>query len=459
MTMENFENTTPANAATDTAVRPFEAIPQVELPDDYMMRTGPFLVEMYQRHGPIFRAKAFYDNSVDMVFLVGPEANRLVLQSDRLKFSHKEGWGHFFSVIEIFGDGLLTMDGAAHDEHRRMMNPGFTINYMDRYVPLMNRIIRERISDWAARGEVDVYDEARKITFDVAAEALTGLRSGPEVDQFRDIFMQMLMLGMFVNSQEEWNERMDQLHTQLYALLMPKIQERREHPTDDILGMLVQARDDQDHALSDDQIIAHTNILLVAGHETSTSLVAWLLYLLTQHPDEAQRLLDEQLALVGPTTEPTLADIKRMRALDNALSEAERLYPPVANGPRGVVEDFDFAGYHVPAGAYVFYSIVATHLLPDVWENPAQFDPDRFAPPREEHKKTPYSLVGFGGGPRICIGINFAKVEIKALISQVLRRYMLELAPDQQIIQFYRVTAMPLNGIKMHVKERSLSEA
>jgi len=454
--MDTAENTTPTSATTDTTIRPFQAIPQVELPEDYMMRTGPFLVEMYQRHGPIFRAKSLYNDELDMVFLVGPEANRFVLQSDRLKFSHKEGWGHFFSVIEIFGDGLLTMDGATHDEHRRMMNPAFTFNYMDRYVPLMNRIIRERISEWAERGEVDVYDEARKITFDVAAEALTGLHSGPEVDQFRDIFMQMLMLGMFVNSQEEWNERMEQLHSQLYTLLLPKIAERREHPTDDILGMLVQACDDQGRALSDEQIIAHTNILLVAGHETSTSLVAWLLYLLTQHPDEAHRLLEEQLALVGPTAEPTLADIKRMRALDNALSEAERLYPPVANGPRGVVEDFDFAGYSVPAGTYVFYSIVAAHLLPDVWENPTQFDPDRFAPPREEHKKTPYALVGFGGGPRICIGINFAKVEIKALISQVLRRFTLELTPDQQIVQFYRVTAMPLNGIKLRVKERAL---
>ena len=456
--METTENTTPASAISETE-RPFEAIPEVVLPEDYMMRTGAFLVEMYQRHGPIFRAKGFYDNSVDMVFLVGPEANRFVLQSDRLKFSHKEGWGHFFSVIEIFGDGLLTMDGAEHDEHRRMMNPAFTFNYMDRYVPLMNRIIRERISDWAERGEVDVYDEARKITFDVAAEALTGLHSGPEVDQFRDIFMQMLMLGLFVNSQEEWNERMEQLHSQLYALLLPKIAERREHPTDDILGMLVQARDDAGHTLSDEQIMAHTNILLVAGHETSTSLAAWLLYLLTQHPDEAQRLLDEQLTLVGPTAEPTLGDIKRMRALDNVLSETERLYPPVANGPRGVVEGFDFAGYHVPAGSYVFYSIVAAHLLPEVWENPTQFDPDRFAPPREEHKKTPYSLVGFGGGPRICIGINFAKVEIKALISQVLRRYTLELVPDQQIVQFYRVTAMPLYGIKMQMKERKQTGA
>ncbi len=437
--------------------QPFEAIPEVTLPENYAMAVGPTLVDLYQRHGPIFRTKSAY-SGLDLVFLVGPEANRFVLQSDRLKFSHHEGWGRFFGIIDIFGDGLLTMDGAEHDEHRRMMNPGFTLAYMERYVPLMNRIIRERIADWAERGEVDVYTEARKITFDVAAEALTGLSAGPDVDHFRDIFTNMLMLGMIVSSHQEWQTRMDEMRAELRSLLLPKIQERRAHPTDDILGMLVSARDSQGRALDDEQIIAHTNILLVAGHETSTSLSSWLFYLLTQHPDEERRLLAEQLAVVGAEgAEPTLADIKRMPLLDNMLLEAERLYPPVANGPRGVAEDFVFHGYHVPAGTPVFYSIAAAHLLPEVFANPTAFDPDRFAAPREEHKRTPYSLVGFGGGPRICIGINFAKVEIKAFVSQVIRKYELALAPNQEIVQFYRVTAMPLNGIRLRVTERGIN--
>ena len=100
-TTEHAEHAAPVSAKTGTDTRPYEAIPEVVLPEDYMMRTGPFLVEMYQQHGPIFRAKTFYDSNMDIVFLVGPEANRFVLQSDRLKFSHKDGWGHFFSVIEI----------------------------------------------------------------------------------------------------------------------------------------------------------------------------------------------------------------------------------------------------------------------------------------------------------------------------------------------------------------------
>jgi cytochrome P450 len=426
-----------------------EDLPFVALPEDFQTNSGPFLASAYERYGPIFRSNSVFGGEV--IYMVGPQANRFVLSSSRLKFSHHEGWGRLLGVIDMFGDGLLTMDGAEHDQHRRMMNPAFTISYMDRYLPLMQRIIRERSAGWAQQGEIDIYEEARKITFDVAAEALVGLRTGADVDRFRDLFVQILNLELILSSGEDYGQRLRQLKSDLYSLLLPRIQERRTRPTDDVLGMLVQARDDQGHALSDEQLIAHTNILLVAGHETSTSLSAWLLYLLAQHPAYLQRVLDEQAALLAPDAEPTLDDIKHMKVLDHALSEAERMYPPVANGPRGVLEDFEFNGYLVQAGSFVFYSIAASHLIPSIFADPARFDPDRFAPPREEHRRTPYALVGFGGGPRICIGINFAQVEIKALASHILRRYRLEPVPGQQIVQFYRGTGMPLHGIRMRV--------
>ena len=432
--------------------RPWQEIPRIDIPEGYFSQIGPFLARMYAEHGPIFRSD---QSGHDVIFMAGPEANRFVLLSDRLKFSNYIGWTKIFGVEDAFGNGLLSMDGAEHDAHRKMMNPAFAITYMDRYLPIMQRIIRERIGTWAERGEVDVYDEARKITFDVAAEALAGLKPGPEVDQFRELYLAMLRLGPNVSSWEEYNTELSRLKGELHGLLAPKIAERRQHPTDDVLGMLVQARDPDGNALSDEQLIAHTNILLVAGHETSTSMSAWLLYLLTQHPDYLQRVLDEQAALVPGDADPTLDTIQRMKVLENALMEAERLYPPVQYGPRGVVEDFDFHGYHVPAGSHVFYAIAASHLIPSVFAAPTTFDPDRFAPPREEQKKTPYSLVGFGGGPRICIGINFAKVEIKAMVSQILRAYTLELAPDQEVA-LIGVISRPRHGVRMivHARER-----
>ncbi len=434
-------------------VRPYEEIPLITLPEDYHLRMGEFLAEMYLQHGPIFRYQSQL-HQADVVMLVGPEANRLVMVNERQKFSHWVGWGQTFGIDQLFGRGLLTMDGSEHAHHRKMMNPAFTLSYMERYLPLMHRVIRQRVSEWAQSEVVDVYTEVRKITFDIAASALTGLESGEEIDMFRRLFVELLGTPQEVETEEAYLAYITPRQQQLYTLLLAKIEERREHPTDDVFGLLVQARDEQGRELSIEQIIAHINILLVAGHETSTSLSAWLLYLLTQHPDYTERVLAEQAALLQPQSDPTLDDIKRMKVLENALSEAERLYPPVPLGPRGAVEDFVFNGYHVPANTLVFYSIAASHRLPHIFANPTTFDPDRFAPPREEQKKHPYALVGFGGGPRICIGINFAQVEIKALASHILRNYELSVPADQEIVPFFAATLMPMHGIKMSVRPK-----
>jgi retinoid hydroxylase len=432
-------------------VRPFEALPYVTLPDDYQRRLGPLLAEAYQQHGPIFRSTYF---GQEIVYMLGPEANHFVLVSNRKKFSNYIGWSTIFSVTDMFGQGILSMDGGEHDRQRKVMNPAFTVSYMDRYLPLMNRIIREQVATWAEQDEVDIYDEARKLTFAIAAEALASLKPGEEIDRFRDLYVAILMGGDFAASEEEFLSRVNYLRGQVAELLIPKIEERRIHPGDDVFSLLVNARDAQGNSMSDEQIIAHVNILLVAGHETTTSFVSWLLYLLNQHPDYAQRVLNEQETILGSSIDPKLEDIKRMKVLDNALSETERMFAPVANGPRGVTEDFEFHGYHIPAGTFLFYSIIGSHMLPNFFEKPTTFDPDRFASPREEHKKNPYALVGFGGGPRICIGINFAQVEMKALISHILRNYHLELQPEQNIYQHYDVTGMPANGIRMRVTHR-----
>ena len=124
-------------------VRPWQEIPRIEIPEGYFSQIGPFLARMYEQHGPIFRSD---QNGHDVIFMAGPEANRFVLLSDRLKFSHYVGWTKIFGVEDAFGNGLLSMDGAEHDAHRKMMNPAFAITYMDRYLPIMQRIIRERIA-------------------------------------------------------------------------------------------------------------------------------------------------------------------------------------------------------------------------------------------------------------------------------------------------------------------------
>ncbi len=144
-----------------------------------------------------------------------------------------------------------------------------------------------------------------------------------------------------------------------------------------------------------------------------------------------------------------LEQLGKMPYLEQILSEVERLHPPVGGGFRGVVKDFEFNGFHIPAGWQVLYSIGMTHRLEKIYSHPEIFDPDRFSPQRQEHKKYPYSLIGFGGGPRVCIGIAFAKMEMKIVAAHLLRSYHWEILPHQSLDPVMIPSNHPKDGFRV----------
>ena len=408
-------------------------IPTVALSDDYWRDRGPFLARLYEEHGAIVRARL---GQTAVVFLLGPEANRFVLLTHRHALSYAAGWEWAFGQVRC-PRNLLTMDGAEHTRHRALLHPAFAARRIDRYLPRLAGIIERRLAGWATRREVDIYEEARVITLDVVGEVLLGLQPGPEI---------ALCRAVYLHGAHRRRGEFD-------ALLRAKIAERRARAVDDALGLAAQGVDEQGCPLNDDQILAHADTLLIAGHETSASLGAWALYLLVRRPDYTHRVLEE-LARSFPEEGTARSMTRDMPLLDRALSEAERLYPPIPNAPRGVCRDVYFGEHLLPAGTLVLYSAAASHLLPSVWRAPIVFDPDRFAPPREEHKRVAYALVGFGGGPRVCIGKTLARVELMLFLAHALRRYQLTPVPGQRIAQRYGVTNRPLHGIRMQVRRR-----
>jgi cytochrome P450 len=439
--------------------------PRVVIPDQ-VWSTGslaPFMAQLAVEHGPIF---SFIPQAGPLaghpaVYLVGPEANRFVLLSGRHHFSHDLGWTPV--VGESLGHGLLNMDAPEHTRHRGLMNPAFTATFMAGYLPLMQRVIAQRTADWAERDEIDLVSEAREITFDVAAAALIGAQTGPQVDWLRERFY-VLLHGPNPGSYTDWEQAMQQVvqaRDELQGALLELIDARRkatassEAAQADVLGMLVRARDEAGQALSDEQLLAHVNILLVAGHETTTTLGAWLLYLLGGYPAYVERIRSELLSVLGERdAQLTTEALHALPVLSAAIREAGRLKSPVLLLPRGVVSEFEFGGYRVPAGTPVFLAIAGGHHLPNVFPEPERFDPDRFLPPREEDKKNPYALVTFGGGPRICLGINFAQVEVTALIAHVLPRFELSPIPDRPFAQIGGIIQGLPQGIPIRVRAR-----
>jgi cytochrome P450 len=438
-------------------VLPLDHMPVITIPPDYVTEMPRFMARMAVELGPIFRRQVPRKRQAEfgqwIVYMVGPEANRFVMHTHREHFSHDLGWTP--TLTPNFERGLLNMDDPEHARDRKMMNPAFDMAHMSAYLPIITQVIADRTRDWLERGEVDLADESRKITFDIVAEALAGLQRGPQVDALRDLFYRvsrrqlsarLLGADTFVEARAE-----------LDALLLGLIRDRRAEPGDDILGMLVRASDEQGVGFTDQQLLGHLHILLAAGHETTTSLASTLLYLLTIHPEYLARVhaeIDEFTERTGGV--PTIRSLRSMKVLGNALNEAGRL-GTAGNGPRGVVTDFEFGGYRVPAGTRVVLSLAGGHHLPTVFRDPEKFDPDRFDPPREEHKNPPYSFVPFGGGNRPCIGMNLAQVEIKALALHVLRNYHLDVIEGQEIAQTYYAEEASIYpyGINVRVTPRA----
>jgi cytochrome P450 len=190
--------------------------------------------------------------------------------------------------------------------------------------------------------------------------------------------------------------------------------------------------------------------LLFAGHDTTTSTIAFLFYELARSPEWRERLEAEQAAIGIPTGEQLFAELP---LLDQAMDETLRLYPPAWVGPRRSAVDFEFAGYRVPAGVPVNYSSWASHRLPEVFPEPGAFRPERFAP--EAKRKIPKgAYVPFGAGPRICIGMRFGQLEVKAIASRILSRFRLELEPGWELEIRQMPTLSPKGGLPVVVSAR-----
>jgi len=419
------------------------SLPQVSIPKDDVLagRLAERQARAALEYGPIFRC--FVEDHFgarEYVCLVGPEANRFVFHTGREYFSHDGGWTPI--IGEALGKGLLNTDPPEHTRYRKMWNPAFTAAAMEVYLPIIEQVIAERIQGWVQQDEIEALNEAREITFSAAAFALAGFAAGSQIEALRQLFYQQ--------------DRAD--HVRRNQILLDLITERRARPQNakprDVLGWIVHARDEHGAALDDAQIVGHVNNLLVAGNETITALSAWTLYLLATMPEHRQRIEAELDALLGDASRPlTVESLRGLRQLDNFVKEIGRLYPPLITVPRSVLRPVEFEGYLLPAGTPVRLSLGASHLLPHVFAEPQRFEPDRFAPPREEDRRRPYGLVTFGGGPRICIGIHFAQIETKALAAHVLRRFQLEPADDRPPINAGHLMALP-DSIRLRVRPK-----
>ncbi|MDX2230817.1 MAG: cytochrome P450 [Leptolyngbyaceae cyanobacterium bins.349] len=400
-----------------------------------------FVKTRYEQHGPIFKSRILGRNSV---FMVGPEAAEFVLSSGMEYLSWREGWPLTFKAL--LGRSLFVQEGEEHRRNRKLMMPAFHGMALAKYVATINAITEHYLQKWETLGEFVWYDEFKQLTFDIASQIFLGTPPGEDTAQLSRLFTQLtngLFGAGFLNALKA--------RKQLLAHLTTVIQEKQHHPGDDALSLLIQAVDEHGDRLSLPEIRDQALLLLFAGHETTTAMLTWICLELARHPQCLEQARLEQTQFLASA--PTLEEIGKMPYLDQVLSEIERFHPPVGGGFRGVIKPFEFKGYHVPKGWLLQYSILHTHRLSSVYNHPDQFDPDRFSPERQEAKPQPYHLIGFGGGPRICIGLAFAKLEMKLVMARLLREYQWEILPDQRLDPVIIPTRRPKDGLQVRFRK------
>ncbi|MFC1976498.1 cytochrome P450 [Chloroflexota bacterium] len=379
------------------------------------------------------------------IMLVGPEANRFFLidQRKHLRWRFEQD-----PVAKLLGHGILVEDGDLHDSVRRRMNPALHRKMLDTYVSEMVCCTDEVMESWAGDSPLDMLVEMRRVALLILVHTMFRVDFMPEIDRLWQPILKLLDYispGMWLIwpgvPRPGYKRAWQQLDEYLYRI----IRTRRENvgEANDLLGLLVTTPD-----LSDELIRDQLLTMLIAGHDTSTALLAWVWYLLGSHPEAMSQAQAEVDTVLGSEA-PTPAHVSQLCYLEQVVKETLRLYPPIHLGTRMATTDLEFQGYRIPAGQRVLYSIYLSHRHPKYWSYPEQFDPDRFTPEREK-ALPPFLYVPFGGGARICLGFLFSQIEAKVVLARILQNFTLELA-DERVCPRMGATLEPNPGVMMQV--------
>lgn len=363
--------------------------------------------------------------------------------------------GHFL------GKGLLTTHGEAWRAQRRLIQTGFDRKQLDALSSIMQDSLAESLRDFDGQvrsGPVDIYTLLMKTTFAMVARSLFGARLKDEdidlvshtictVQGFivRQTLQPYLNPWFTISGQLRKHENM---RTRADAVLLQYIKKRRnEAPGHDLLQTLMDARYSDGKGMPDELILSESMQLLVAGHETSSNGLSWLLYLLSSRPDCLERVREELDSVLGDAP-LSYSDVPKFEFTTQVICEALRLYPPFWMIDRMAVADDRTGDISIPRGSMVIVYVYGAHHAQRYWPDPESFDTERFT--KENDKlRVPFTFLPFGGGPRTCIGGNYAMLQILMIVSDLLRKYDFQLLPGQTIEARPMVILRPKHGIRM----------
>lgn len=346
-------------------------------------------------------------------------------------------------TVPIFGRGVA-YDVAPElmAEQMRLVHPALRDDAMQGYAALMQSEVERFAEQLGDSGEIDLLARMNELTVMIVGNCLIGAEFRARLSaEFASLYHDLeggLNLIAFIapNAPTPANRRRDRARRRVGELISSLIADRRarsrgvQDEAHDFLTVLMQARYQNGDSLSDEAIAGLIVTLLFAGQHSTAAMATWLGLLLMHHPGILGQVRDEATSVAG-NGPVTLGAMKRLTFMDAVLKEAERLFPPLVILIRTVLRGLDVAGIHIPAGALAMVSPAVSHRSSAIFEMPDRFDPARFLPPREEDRRVPLALFGFGGGRHRCLGMAFAHLQIKVIWTVLLQRFDFALAqPD-----------------------------
>jgi cytochrome P450 len=363
----------------------------------------------------------------------------------------------------LLGNGLLTSEQPLHLRQRRMMQPAFHKDRIAGYGARMVGLTQAHIARWQDDATFAIDAEMTRLTLGIAAETLFSANVDAQASTVRDALRDVI--EAFPASMSMYGELLDHFaflpvtrrsraaRAKLDAVVYGIIEERRHAPHDahdDLLDMLLAARDDADGGMDDVQVRDEAMTIFLAGHETTANALAWAWCLLAQHPD-VETLLAAELERVLYGRVPSADDLPNLPYTRDVFAEAMRLYPPAWALGRRAVADTTLGPWKIPAGSIVIASELVTHRNPRYWNEPDAFRPERW--PAEAATLPRFAYFPFGGGNRRCIGESFAWMEGILVLATIAQTWRFRLIGEVPAIQPL-VTLRPRTPIRVRAERR-----
>lgn len=399
----------------------------------FLRDTLGFLRGVHERRGPVTRIFVF---GRPQVLVLGAGANERTLFDREDAYSAAGGWTPLLG--ELFPGGLILRDGGDHRRHRRLMLPAFRREALDGYRRSMQPIVDAAVGDWLRRGSVEFHGCVKRLTLDIAVRLFVGARLQAEIDAVgRDFFDLVQASAALVRMPLPGGayRRGLQARARLVRFLAAGIEARRAGDGEDLFSQLCRQRDEDGRPFADAEVVDHMVFMLMAAHDTTTSALATVVMAMGEQPQWQVRAGEDDAA--------------------NLLREALRLYPPLPTIARMAVREVELEGHRIPAGTRLIVSPLFVQRDPRWWSEPDRFDPDRFAPARAEHRRHPAAWTPFGGGAHMCLGMNFAELQVQAVLQALCERARWWLAEGFRNDYAFLPIGRPRGGLPVRFEARA----